>query len=407
MRKNGINRELQKIDGGVCAVDGFRANGIHCGIKPNEERDLALVATTGRCPTACVCATGEIVGIPVAISRKHVQDGYSRGIVINSGVANVFLKDGAATAKKLYQRVSKYLQCIEEDVLIASTGKMNEKLDCKRLIDGVKPLFDGLTSEKEGSTYAAEAIMTADQSAKELAFSFYLGDIPCKIGAIMKGSKRVHPNMATLIVVITTDVNIAPPMLQKALNTAMRDSFNMLDIDGISSPNDMVCIMANGMAGNYQISEPDTEYNKFAYILKETTQRICKFIATDGNLTRLFECKVKGVKSKQTARAIARSVVSASSVKNMLRSGELQMDSLLCAMLSADEPVDFSNVHISIESDQRKIIVYDQGAFIPYNVEIMRSILYGEEVAFTVHFEEGNFSAQAFSGDIPRVEFKE
>ena len=267
MRKNGINRELREIPGGVCAPEGFRANALSCGIKPNGELDLGLIATERRCFVAGVYSTASMQGEPVLVTKKHVKRGYASAILANGGIANVYVDGTGKRTEKICQAMDMAGLYSASEMIVASTGEIGKRLDFTLIEKRLKPLARGLEHSEEMGQRFADAISSENEEAYQFSYGFDLGDIPCKIGGIFKGSLHVAPNMATTLVFLTTDVNITSEMLQKALSAETRETLNMLDLDGSPSPNDMACIMANGKAGNYLISCADTEYTKFCFVI--------------------------------------------------------------------------------------------------------------------------------------------
>ncbi|MBR2442673.1 MAG: bifunctional ornithine acetyltransferase/N-acetylglutamate synthase [Clostridia bacterium] len=399
MRKNGVNRELREISGGVCAPSGFSANGIACGIK-QEGEDLALILSDKRCPTACVFSCGSAQSSTATVSKKHLKYGVARAIIANSGKANLLLPNGERLAETVCRTLAKHCNLDANEVVIASTGKVDGTLTLSPFEKGIPALCKGLTADEEGSLRAARAIMTTDKTSKQVAYEFDLGDFPCKIGAIFKGSARVCPNMATMLAFLTTDINISPEMLQKALSTAVKDSFNLLWLDGISSPNDTVCIMANGRAGNYKISYADSEYDKFVYALREVLTQICiKILQENGDI--LFFAKATGANSKQTAREIARKLVGAQAIKKSLQQGVLDCESILYTAASSYEDMDGAKCRVWVESNAKKIILFDEGRALAVKPEHFLRILETEKVTVGIHLGEGNYNAQAF-GIIPK-----
>lgn len=397
MRKNGVNRELREIKGGVCAPGVFRANGIHCGLKQGEEPDLAMIVADKRCPTACVFSVDSRQSAPVCVSRKHLKNGVARAIVANSGIANVFLPNGEQLAEKVCRTVAKYTDIDACETLIASTGRVGRSLSLQPFEEGIPALCQGLSASEEGSWKAACAIVTTDAEPKQLAYEFDLGDIPCKIGAIFKGNTRVCPNMATLLAFLTTNVNISSEMLQKALSATVKDTFDLLWLDGISSPNDTVCIMANGRAGNYKISCADSEYVKFVYALREVLTEICRRIVADGNEENsAFLCKVTGARSKQSAREIAKRVVGAEIIKKMLLQGESDVESVLYTVHSVASEIDFSKIRICLENGSGSLVLFEDGRTLPTKKEHLQRFTEGKELCLCVELGAGNYAATAF-----------
>lgn len=394
MRKNGVNRTLQPIVGGVCAPSGFQANAVICGFDGGTEKpDLALVAADKRCPAAFVCSDGVQRGAPVKVTQKRVKSGYAQAVIVNSGAAIFLQPDGEILAENVCRRLERISNYLREDILIASTGKIDRDLRLETFEKGLKPLVAGLAATAENSTLAARALMTTDTALKEISYTFELGAYTCRIGAIFKGSQKICPNMATVLGIITTDVNISPAALQRALNAVVKDTFNALNGDGETSPNDMLCIFANGNAGNYQIDRADSEYEKFVYALRETTTEMCRQIAADGGLP--FVCKVKGAKSKRLAREIATRIVGAEGIKKAIGKGEFDIESLLYAVYAAGAETDFSKARVTLSSVVGKVVVFE-GEPLQYPKEILKRTLFGGEVEIRLETEEGNYTAEAF-----------
>ncbi len=394
MRKNGVNRELREISGGVCAPAGFSANGIACGIKESGE-DLALIVADRRCPTACVFSVDSAQSGTATVSKKHLKYGVARAVIANSGAANLFLANGERLAETVCRTLAKHSNLDANEAVIASTGKVDGTLSLAPFERGIPALYKGLTADEAGSLRAARAIMTTDRSPKQVSYEFDLGDFPCKIGGVFKGSARVCPNMATTFAFLTTDISISAQMLQKALSTAVKDTFNLLWLDGVSSPNDTVCIMANGRAGNYKISYADSEYDKFVYALREVLSQICKKILQDsGDI--LFYGKVTGAKSKQAAREIAKKLVGSHAVKERLQRGVLDGESVLYTAASVVKDLDGAKCRVWAESNGKKLIVFDEGRALKVKSEHFVRLLEAEEVIVGIHLGEGNYTAQAF-----------
>lgn len=398
MRKNAVNRELIEIPGGVCAPKGFFANGVHCGIeKQSKKRDLALVSADWRCPTACVFSEQSAQSAPARISKKHLKNGVARAILINSGVANVFLEDGEKIGEKICRILASTSNIEVNETLLASTGRVGEPLHLQPFEQGIPLLSKGLVDSEEGSFAAAEGIMSSDKVPRQVAFSFSLGDISCKIGAIYKGTMRVAPNMATTIVVLTTDVNILPEMLQKALTSAVNDTFNLISIDGISSPNDMICLMANGKAGNYRIFCDDTEYDKFLYALREVLAEICRRMIREGDAeNRLIECQVVGARSKQIARALAKRLAASSNLKRKLINGELDPTDLVFEGSTVAPDLPFAQMRISIGTKEKLYAVLDDGQRLPLSVDTVRMLQTSKEIHLRMDLNAGNFGATGY-----------
>ena len=394
MSKNSINRELRPIDGGVCAPEGYKANAVACGIKEDGGLDFAMILSERRCAVGCVYAQGNTLGGPVKVSKRNMRMGYARAMLVNSGVANCVGEKSEKFALSVCDLF--FSHGLERtEIVIASTGEIGKRLTIEPFKQGVKPLLDGLTSSHENSLKAAQAIMTEDSEVKQLSFAFDLGDYPCKIGAIFKGGPQTSPNMATFLAFLTTDVNISTPMLQKALEAETRETLNQLNLDGVASPHDTVCIFANGRAGNYKIDREDTEYQKFTFALRSVLTEICRATAKDG-AKKVILCQVKGAKSKQVARAVSKSIVGASGVKACISKGEIDVEYLVYAILDNAEHIKPDKLQIGLSSNGGEFVVYVDAEKILPTKEVMDKILSAEEIKIEIKLFDGNYSSLAF-----------
>ena len=299
---------LKQIKGGVCAAKGFSANGICCGIRKNKtKRDLALIFSEKVASAAAVYTQNLVKGAPLTVTKKNISDGMAQAVICNSGNANTCNADGIEIAEKMCELVAQKMKISAKDVLVASTGVIGQPLSIVPIANGIDELADGLGDKNE---LACEAIMTTDTREKSIAFSFEIGGKVCHIGGIAKGSGMIHPNMATMLVFITTDCAISSQLLQKAISNDVITSFNMVSVDGDTSTNDMLCILANGMAENQVIDSEGEDYNAFCDALHAITTYLCKMIAADGEgATKLLECSVTGAIDDLSARIIAKSVI--------------------------------------------------------------------------------------------------
>ncbi len=394
MRKNGINRELRPIDGGVCAPEGYQANGVACGLREDGSLDFMMILSERRCAVGFVGATGKNVGAPVLVTKKNMRMGYARAIIANGGVANALIKEGERLAFKTCDLF--FLHGLERtEIVLASTGEIGKPFSVAALEKGVKPLLDGLTADGEGSLRAVKAIRSADSEGKQLSFAFALGDYPCKIGVIFKGGRQTAPNMATFLAFLTTDVNISTPMLQRALEAEVRETLNMLNLDGTPSPNDCVAIFANGRAGNYKIDCEDSEYKKFAYALRATLIEVCRATAREGG-KRLFRCQVHGAISKEVARSVAKALVGAEPIKEGLRKGRIDVKSALFLALEQGNHLKVERIRLGVRSAMGEVIVYENGETLPLLPTILNKYVEGEEVELFLALSEGNFQATAY-----------
>ena len=384
MRKNGINRQLEPIEGGVCAPAVFFAGGLG---------GLALIVGEKRFPAAGVFSQSAVVGAPITVSKKHIRSGYARAVFVNSGAANVFQENGEKSAKEICQAVAKRLRCDTEEVLIASTGKIESRFNAQTILQNIEPLTQNLGCSHEHSLAAARNMMTTDKSVKQLSFAFDVGDYRCKIGAIFKGNARVCPNMATTLCFLTTDVNITPQMLQKALSAAVNETLNLLDLDGLASPNDSVYIISSRTAGNYLISCADSEYKKFASALQKTLVEVCFAMIRDGDKNvKTFVCEARGAKSKRVARAVAKSIVSA---RIFQRKG-WQTDDLICAILGAGEPLGLDGAEITLSSKTACVALMTDGKAIAFSASSVLEILSCNEITLRIDLNDGNYGATTF-----------
>ena len=402
MRKNGIDKEMKQIEGGVCAPKGFSANGIHCGIRKNKKKkDLALIVCDRRAATACVYTKNLVKGAPILVTQKHVADGYSRAVIVNSGNANTCNADGIEIAEGMCALVEKHCGIPAGDVVVASTGVIGQKLSLEPIAAGMENLVGGLGNASENNVFAAEAIMTTDTVSKQLAYEFRLGDVTCKIGAICKGVGMLCPNMATMLMFITTDVNITPQMLQKALSSDVKDSLNMVSVDRDTSTNDTLCIMASGEAGNALIDRTDTEYKKFCRALHEVTTAMCKKIAADGEgATKLIECTVRGAKSKQVARTVAKSVVCSNLLKAAIFGADANWGRVLWAIGYSGAAVDVNKIGVAFVSAAGKIEVCEDGRGIDFSEAAAKKILFEKEIGIEIELHDGNYSSVGWGCDL-------
>ena len=353
---------MKEIQGGVCAPAGFTAAGVHCGIRKNKtKKDLALLYSEVPCAAAAVYTKNLVKGAPITVTRENLADGRAQAVLCNSGNANTCNADGPAVARRMCELAADACGIDARDVIVASTGVIGQRLDVSPIEASVGALKDALSPD--GSRDAAEAIMTTDTAVKEFAVSFTAGGRECRLGGIAKGSGMIHPNMATMLVFLTTDCAIAPELLQKALSADADDSFNMISVDGDTSTNDMVCILANGRAGNLPIDAEGADYDAFAEALAFVTRRLCRAIAKDGEgATKLLECRVRGARSLSDARILAKSVVCSSLVKAAMFGADANWGRVLCAVGYAGVETDPNGIDVSFSSAAGAVRVCESGA---------------------------------------------
>ena len=306
---------MKQIDGGVCAAKGFSANGLHCGIRKNKgKNELSLIFSEVPAAAAAVYTTNLVKGAPLLVTKDHLQNGIAQAVICNSGNANTCNANGIEIAQQMSALAADALGIDTQDVVVASTGVIGQPLDIAPIAAGIPALAKGLS--QDGSAQAALGIMTTDTIQKEVAVSFELGGKQCRLGGIAKGSGMIHPNMATMLVFLTTDAAIAPALLQKALSGDIANTFNMLSIDGDTSTNDMVVLLANGMAGNACITQENADFAVFMEALNTVNVALCRMIAGDGEgATKLLECTVTGAADLPTAKTVAKSVVCSNLLK--------------------------------------------------------------------------------------------
>ena len=391
---------MKKIQGGVCAPIGFKANGVHCGIRKNKtKRDLSLIVSDVRAAAACVYTQNLVKGAPILVTKKHMADGYASAIVCNSGNANTCNENGEEIAEQMCGLVADAAGISANDVIVASTGVIGQPLSLDPIREGMPSLVSGLS--EEGSSLAAQGIMTTDTIPKEIAYSFQLGGKECHIGAIGKGVGMSNPNMATMLIFITTDAAISPAMLQKALSADVKDSFNMVSVDGDTSTNDMVAVLANGCAGNEPVIAPGKDFNAFRKALNKVTTYLCRKIAGDGEgATKLLECKVTGAKSKAAARTVAKSVIKSNLFKAAMFGADANWGRVLCAIGYSGADVDITKVSVDFRSRAGELAVCRNGSGIPFSEEEAKKILSEKEIEILIGLDDGSGKATAWGCDL-------
>ena len=391
---------IKEIMGGVCAAKGFKAGGIHCGIRKNKlKKDLALIVSEREATAAAVYTTNLVKGAPLTVTKRHISDGKARAIICNSGNANTCNANGVEVAEKMSSLVAQKLSMKSEDVVVASTGVIGQPLCIEPIEKGMGLLVDSLSYE--GSRDAAQAIMTTDKEVKEVSVSFNIGDAECKIGGIAKGSGMIHPNMATMLVFITTDVAISKEMLEKALSNDIKNTFNMTSVDGDTSTNDMVIVLANGMAGNQEIISEGKDFEEFMRALNTINMSLCKKIAADGEgATKLLECNVTEAADLQTAKTVAKSVICSSLLKAAMFGADANWGRVLCAIGYSGANVDVTKVDVSFSSQKGTIEVCKNGAGIDFSEARAKEILLEKEIQINVQLNSGKESSTAWGCDL-------
>ncbi|MBQ3056956.1 MAG: bifunctional ornithine acetyltransferase/N-acetylglutamate synthase [Clostridia bacterium] len=393
---------IKLIGGGVCAAKGFRANGVHCGIRKNKiKKDLALIVSDVPATAAAVYTTNLVKGAPLLVTKKHLANGLAQAIICNSGNANTCNANGVEIAEHMSELVGAIAGVDQNDVVVASTGVIGQPLDITPIKAGMPALVSGLSADHLGARAAAEAIMTTDTVAKEVAVEFEVGGKTCHLGGIAKGSGMIHPNMATMLVFITTDVKISAEMLQKALSTDIQKTFNMVSIDGDTSTNDMVTVLANGMAENEEIVSDGEDFSTFMTALNTVTVQLCRMLAGDGEgATKLLECKVTGAKCPQCAKTVAKSVICSSLLKSAMFGADANWGRVLCAIGYSGAAVDVDKIGVAFRSAKGTITVCENGAGVEFSEEIAKEILLEKEIEILVSLGEGEHEATAWGCDL-------
>ena len=390
---------IEQMNGGVCAAKGFTANGLHCGIRKNKtKRDLALIYSEVPAASAAVYTQNLVKGAPLTVTKDHISDGIAQAMICNSGNANTCNANGIEIAEQMSELLAKELKISAKDVIVASTGVIGQPLDITPIANGIPALVAGLGDH---SHYACEGIMTTDTKPKEISFAFEIGGVTCHIGGIAKGSGMIHPNMATMLVFVTTDCAISSDMLSLALKEDVKTSFNMVSVDGDTSTNDMVSIMANGLAGNQLIEKAGADFDAFCEALHGVTAYLCRMIAADGEgATKLLECVVNGAVDQKNAAVIAKSVICSSLFKAAMFGADANWGRVLCAVGYSGADVDVHSVDVTFRSAKGEITVCVQGAGIPFSEEKAKEILLESEIQILLTVGKGSGSATAWGCDL-------
>ena len=391
---------MKLISGGVCAAKGFTASGIHCGIRKNKsKKDLAMIFSAVPASAAAVYTTNLVKGAPLIVTKQHLANGKAQAVICNSGNANTCNADGIEIAEKMSAMTAQALKIDPNDIVIASTGVIGQPLDLTPIAAGIPVLAKSLS--ESGGADAAEGIMTTDTVMKEVAVEFEVGGKICHIGGIAKGSGMIHPNMATMLVFITTDAAISSEMLQKALSGDVAKSFNMLIVDGDTSTNDMVTILASGLAGNEPITCEGETFSAFMQALNTVTVHLCRMIAGDGEgATKLLECKVTGAADEKTAKTVAKSVICSSLLKAAMFGADANWGRVLCAIGYSGADVDVNKIDVAFRSCKGEIPVCKNGAGIDFSEEKAKEILLEKEVEILISLNSGSAASTAWGCDL-------
>jgi len=392
---------MKIIDGGICAANGFKASGLHVGVKTKnkDKKDLALIVSDKECSAAAVYTKNVVKAAPLHVTKDNLKNGKAKVVFANSGNANACAPLGEENARRMCSAVAEELGVCESDVIVASTGVIGQTLPIEIVEGGVKELVSKLSDD--GSNDAADAIMTTDLAMKELAVEFEVGGKVCKIGGIAKGSGMIHPNMGTMLAFLTTDCAISSEMIKLALQTATNLSFNRVSVDGDTSTNDMASLMANGLAGNDEIVAQSEDFNIFSEALNAVCIELAKMIAADGEgATHLITCRVGGAKNELEAEEISKSVISSTLTKAAIFGADANWGRVLCAMGYSGVEFVPEKVSISFESDAGRVAVCKNGCGLPFDEGDAKAILTEHDIIIDIDLNAGDAECTCWGCDI-------
>ena len=391
---------MKMIEGGVTAAQGFVAGGIHCGVRKNKSKpDLAMIYSEKPCAAAAVYTQNLVKGAPILVTQKNIADGAAKAVICNSGNANTCNADGEEKAQTMCDLTAQALGIAPQDVVVASTGVIGQVLPIEPIAAGIPELVKALSAD--GSHAAATAIMTTDTIAKEAAAEVEIGGKTVKVGGISKGSGMIHPNMATMLCFVTTDCAISPAMLDKAIHQVTEKTFNMISVDGDTSTNDTFAILANGAAGNPEITAPGPDYDAFAEALEAVCRQLSKLMAGDGEgATKLLVCRVDGAMDLSMARTVSKSVICSTLFKAAMFGADANWGRVLCAIGYSGAAVDVNKIDVSFRSAKGQVDVCQNGAGIPFSEEKASQVLSEHEIEILVHLHLGEASAEAYGCDL-------
>ena len=390
------------LPGGVCAAKGFRANGLNCGLnKDKNKNDLGLVVSDVMCNAAAVYTTNKVKGAPLLVTKAHLAacNGKTRGFIANSKNANTCNADGVEKAERMCSLAANALGVDPNEIVVASTGVIGQILPIEPIETHIAELVAGLS--RDGNQKAEYAIMTTDTVMKECAVEFTLGGKVCRMGGMAKGSGMIHPNMATTLNFITTDAAVSTELLQKALSDVVRVTYNCLSVDGDTSTNDCVLLMANGLAGNDELTATGEDYNVFRDALYFVMMNLTRMLAKDGEgASKLLECTCSGAPDLDTAITVAKSVIRSPLVKCAFFGEDANWGRILCAIGYAEAEFDIDRVDVDLSSSNGSIAVCRGGAGIGFSEDEAARILAADEIFILINLHQGNCSATAWGCDL-------
>lgn len=389
---------MKIIDGGVCAAKGFKAGSVRCGIKASRTNDdTAIIFSECECNAAATYTMNRVKAAPVYVTMEHLENGVARAIVANSGNANACAPDGMENARRMAKAAASFLGVEEEDVAVASTGVIGQRID----IECIEEHLSEIVLSDDASEQANRAIMTTDTRTKTAAVEFTVGGKTCRIGGICKGSGMIHPNMGTMLSFITTDCAISHEMLTDALQENVKKTYNRVTVDGDTSTNDMCVVLANGLAGNELIDWQNEDYQAFCKALNEINTRLARQIAADGEgATKLVTCTVRNSRSEETAERLAKAVVGSNLVKAAMFGADANWGRVLCAMGYSKAPFRPEYVDVAFESENSSVAVCEKGAALNFDEELAKKVLTANEVTIQIDVHEGEHAATAWGCDL-------
>jgi len=394
---------LNFIDGGVCAAQGFRAAGVHAGVKTHAEwkKDVALIVSDVDCAAAAVFTKNVVKAAPIRVDLQHLADGRARAVIANSGNANACAPQGEENAERMCAAAAKAIGCKPEDVIVSSTGVIGQRINVEAIEAGVPALYAALDHSPEASDAAGHAIMTTDLVKKEAAVETVVGGKAVRLGGVAKGSGMIHPNMGTMLCFLTTDCAISPEMIKTALLETVKVSFNRISVDGDTSTNDTCCVLANGLAGNEPIIAKGPDYDAFLTALKVLCVELARKMASDGEGARhLITCNVSGAKSEESAEAIAKSVISSTLTKAAVFGADANWGRVLCAMGYSGEDFNPDKVTVRFASAAGSVQVCAKGRGLDFDEALAKEILTEHDVEINIDMEEGEGACTCWGCDI-------
>ena len=394
---------IKRIEGGVTYPAGFRASGIHCGLRKNKsKKDLALILADKLCNAAAIYTTNKVYGAPITVTREHLKNGMARAAICNSGNANTCNPDGVDKANAMCAALAAQLGIDENDIIITSTGVIGEPLPLEPILNGIPALCDSLGYDAENGYAAASAIMTTDTRLKQIAAETMIDGVKVKIGGMSKGSGMIQPNMATMLCFVTTDATISSEALQTLLKRVADRTFNMISVDGDTSTNDTFSVMASGLAGNALIDDPDSESGKaFEALLEYVCKYLARKMAADGEgASKLLECRVHGCDTLENARILAKSVINSPLVKTAMFGADANWGRILCALGYAGVEFDPHKVDVSFISDAGEINVCKNGGSVGFDEDKAKEILLKDSIVMDVNMNMGDACATAYGCDL-------